>query len=252
MVPTSAGAALAFLLLVAPGVAFELVRQQSRPPRTESVFIEISRVLLAGLLLTVLSVTLLALAAGILGAPLVDLAAWIREGNVYAHVHLPLAGMSIAIELAVALLLAIVLHDLLKPAGARQVVHESGWHTAFSRIAPPGTEVYLSVQLKDGTTVTGYRADYSTESDPAKRELTLRPPLTMRAPNASQAVPLSDEWQRLLLHGAEILTIAVTYVGARAPVPAPGLRRKAAKYRWQLALFGVVVILAALSIAGLR
>lgn len=55
----------------------------------------------------------------------------------------------------IALCLAIAAHELFTPPNTRRIAQETVWHTAFGRMAGPGIRVFLSVQLKNGSTITG-------------------------------------------------------------------------------------------------
>jgi hypothetical protein len=52
MVPTNASAIVAFFLLTAPGVIFELMRERRRPGLSDSVLREASRIILASTVFT--------------------------------------------------------------------------------------------------------------------------------------------------------------------------------------------------------
>lgn len=61
--PSTTAAVVGFLLLVVPGLAFELMRQRVRPPRPDSVFVEIARVVFVGITVSGLSLSLLSVVA---------------------------------------------------------------------------------------------------------------------------------------------------------------------------------------------
>jgi hypothetical protein len=60
VIPATVGGVVTLVLLVLPGLAFELFRQRRRWGRNDSTFVEISRVLVAGLSLGGITFTLLA------------------------------------------------------------------------------------------------------------------------------------------------------------------------------------------------
>lgn len=251
MVPTTIGAVAVFLLLIAPGLAFELLRQRARPARVDSAFVEISRVLLAGTVITGFVVLVLGLARAVNPNGVVDVAALIRAGTAYWSANLPLIGWSAAAHLVLALLIAWLAEDVLAGRRTSVLTTDSTWHVLFHRIAPPGTRAFLSVQLKDGTTYTGYQAEYSTDLEPAKRDVTLAQPIQARVPGATKMERLPDSWQRMWIRGDEIATMAVSYVGTPVTVSAPPKplvlfeRHK----RW-VAVAGVVAVLVALLTVG--
>jgi uncharacterized protein DUF6338 len=60
VIPATVGGVVTLVLLVLPGLAFELIRQRRRSGRSDSTFVEISRVLVAGLGLGGITITVLA------------------------------------------------------------------------------------------------------------------------------------------------------------------------------------------------
>jgi hypothetical protein len=254
VVPATAAAVVTFLLMVTPGTAFELMWQRTRPRRDESTFLEINRVLLTGVLFSAASAATLVAVEAVAPGTIVDIGGLVAGGGGYVEAHPLLSVATLAVALVIALLYAAAAHDLLDAPAARRIGQESGWHTALSRLAAPGVRVFLSVQLKDGSTITGYSAAYSTDPDPSRRDLVLRAPLRIRPPGADTAVELDGSWQVMVLTGAEISTIAAAYVGSARPVR-PGRARRLARWVerrvWQLALGAVAAIVAALLVAAL-
>lgn len=241
MVPSTVAAVVAFLLLVTPGLVFELLWQRTRPRRDETAFVEASRVVLTGVACTgAAAVTLVVLETAAAGAAIdvVDLA---RDGNRYVTAHPALALRTLVAVTVLAVLYGVAAHAVLSPPTTRRIAQETAWHTAFSRMAAPGVRPYLSVQLKDGTTITGYSAAYSTEPDPAKRDLLLSAPLAIRAPGDADARQLDASWQVMAVSGMEISTIAAAYVGTARPAVRPR-RRWVSRYRWQLALVAAALV----------
>jgi len=166
MVPSTVAAVVVFLLMVTPGAAFELQWQRTRPRRDESTFVEISRVLLAGVVFSGAAIATLAVTEAAVSGSAVDVVALVRDGGGYVVRHPELTLRTLAAVVVLALLFGVAANDLLTPPSLRRIAQETAWHTAFGRMARPAARAFLSVQLKDGTTVTGYSAGYSTEPDP--------------------------------------------------------------------------------------
>ncbi len=61
MVPNSVDTFVFFLLLVVPGIVFEIIYERSRPPRRTTVFREICNVTLVGTVASLISVSVLVL-----------------------------------------------------------------------------------------------------------------------------------------------------------------------------------------------
>lgn len=221
MVPTSTSAVVIFLLLVTPDIAFELLWQRTRPRRDESAFIEIGRVLLTGVVFSGSALAAVTAVAAFVPGAAIDLVALVRDGSDHVEREPALVLRSATAVLVLALLVAAAAHALLTPEAARRIADETAWHTAFARMAGPGVRAFLSVQLKDGTTITGNSAGYSTEPDPAKRDLLLSAPLGIRLPGADTQTKLPDPWQVMVIPGAAIGTIAAAYVGTSRPPSRP-------------------------------
>jgi Family of unknown function (DUF6338) len=170
LVPASAISVAVFLLLVAPGTCYELLRQKTRHPRDETAFIEISRVLLSGMLITALALALLAAVRFAAPFALLDLSSLLQHGATYVAHHVVLTGWSAGAELVLATLLAVLANDLLTTTTARPIFAVDAWHGVTEVLALPGQEVNLSVRLKDGTEIVGYYIGCSTDPEPAKRD----------------------------------------------------------------------------------
>ncbi|GAA4529634.1 DUF6338 family protein [Amycolatopsis samaneae] len=255
MVPSTAAAVVVFLLMVTPGIAFELLWQTTRMRREESTFVEISRVLFTGVVFSVLAVVLVAVLAALVPGSAAALPDLVRDTGKYFSAHPVLTLVSLVAVTLLALCFAVAAHDVLTPDTERRIAQETVWYTAFNRLAAPGVRVFLSVQLKDGTTVTGYSAGYSTESDPAKRDLLLSAPLAIRQPGAAAPDALDEDWQTLVLNGAEIRTVAAAYVGSPLSESPPGLGRRLSvllvRRAWRAALGVALLILLTLLMVGL-
>jgi hypothetical protein len=230
VVPATIGGIVVLVLLVLPGLAFELIRQRRRAGRDDSPFIEASRVLVAGLSLGAITEALLALVSlagphSIVSLPgLFHTEHWITD-------HLLVSGWTAwaygLVSVTLAALAAAVLPGM-NPGGHNHP--ESGWVMAFDRLPRlireaqhlPATPVArLSVRLTDGTVYVGDRAEFSVGSAPEGRELLLGGELLSRPPGAATAEP-SAEWHRILLREDQISDILVQYVPGAAPPASPG------------------------------
>ncbi|MFI6307574.1 DUF6338 family protein [Amycolatopsis thailandensis] len=255
MVPSTVTSVLIFLLVVTPGIAVELQWQLTRPRRDESTFVEISRVLLAGVVLTATSAVLLAGLRLIVPGSVIDISELLRYGHKYVASNPGLMIRSVLGIPLLALALGVAAVDLFTSTRARRIAQTTLWHAVFAQAAPMGARTFISLQLKDGTAVTGYQAGYSTDPDPAKREILLAAPLTVRREHSGKKVELDNAWQRMVVAGSEISSFAVSYVSER-PYPLVASRHvRSLKWIsqnvWKLSLiFGVAIILT-LAVVGL-
>lgn len=224
MVPTTTVAFIAFFLLVIPGASYEILRSRNRLPREESSFLHISRILLAGTLITVLAFMILVtvylievrLAVPTTLASIPDL---LRSDITYTTTHFRLILKTLLLQIALSVLLAIIFSDL-RSTGTN-VIHETdAWHAVGELLVKSGQTAWASVRLKNGSEVTGYYFGASTELDPSKRELLLRAPLSFRADNEKPALSLDTAWQLMTIPGSEIAHIATAYVSnGKKPLP---------------------------------
>jgi len=225
VIPATVGGVVTLVLLVLPGLAFELFRQRRRWGRNDSTFVEISRVLVAGLSLggitfTVLAGVSLAGPRSIISVPgLVTDKHWLVQ-------HLLVDGWTAwAYGLVSVTLAAFVAAILPGPSTAGSIHTESSWVTCFDRVpramqeamrlrAVPG--VRLSVRLTDGTVYVGDRAEYSTDLPLEDRELVLGGKLAYKPPGEPDT-KLLPRWHQLLVRGDQISDMLVQYVPGAEP-----------------------------------
>jgi hypothetical protein len=201
-------------------LAFELFRQRRRWGRNDSTFIEISRVLVAGLSLGGITFTVLAAVSLVGPASIISLAGLVADKH-WVVQHLLVAGWTAWAYALVSVTLAALAAAILPGANMTGGIHtESGWVTCFDRLPraiqetnflPNVPGVRLSVKLSDGSVYVGDRAEYSTDLPLEDRELILGGQLAYQLSDESATKPLT-QWQRVILRGDQISNIAVQYV----------------------------------------
>jgi hypothetical protein len=107
VIPQTAAALLAFLFLVAPGIVFETCVNGGGQLSIRRHFGEISRLALASLCFSVLSLVLLAGVRALAPEIMPDPGRWLREGKHYVQDNYRLVAGSFLAELVVAIALAI-------------------------------------------------------------------------------------------------------------------------------------------------
>jgi Family of unknown function (DUF6338) len=211
VIPQTVLSLVAFLFLVAPGILFELRQERRRPGRNETAFREAARTALASLLFSVAAVLMLLVAGRRWPTLLPDAERWLREGRPYFQAEYSVVLRFVLLELAVALLLA-VLADY--AFGARQqptIRPISSWYRVFRSQLPAGTQPFVRVRVEDGTEYCGMLASYTPDSELADRELVLAPPLTRQRPEDATPSPLAGPWQRVIVSGPAIRDLWVAY-----------------------------------------
>ncbi|MCP3797951.1 DUF6338 family protein [Allokutzneria sp. A3M-2-11 16] len=209
-IPASAIGLVVFFLAVAPGTCYELLRGRTLLPREESTFLQVSRVLLAGTLITALTVLLMSLVAAVAPSAFIDVAQLIVGGEKYIAANVLLCGWTILVQLVLSALLAVVFSGLRTPRQARPILQVDAWHRLTEEVVPSGYEVQVSVRLKSGREIVGRYLGASTDLDPTKRELKLQEPLFVRESDKEESVPLVG-WQTMVIMGGEIESLAFCY-----------------------------------------
>ncbi|MGW3964082.1 DUF6338 family protein [Amycolatopsis sp. NPDC005003] len=216
MIPQTLGALAGFLALVAPGIVFELRRERRRGRHQETAFREASRVALGSLVFTLASVLLMT-AVQQAGARLfVRPADWLTRGEAYAREHLTLIVVSVAVELAIACGLAWGFEALFahRRGEAATVQQRSAWAQALRADRPAGTRAWAHAQLENGTSFYGYVRSYTPSGPLAERELVLEgEALTCEKDDETKVI--GEDWRRVVIPGAKITYLRVTYLDAK-------------------------------------
>lgn len=223
MIPETVGALLAFLGLIAPGVAFELLRERRRPALEETAFREASRIALSSLIFTTGSLAVLAIVRTIRPAAVLDPAAWINRGKDYVSGHIGLVSRTLLIELAIALLLAVLADWLFRRSAPGRIAPGSMWYQQFRQRRPAGTRPWLHIRLDDETEVWGYLGDYSADQKLENRELTVRGPRLQYRRKGETTNEMLNSWSSVLLRGEAIAWMKVAYVADESPADEPRL-----------------------------
>lgn len=171
VVPATVGGIAVLVLLVLPGLAFELIRQRRRAGRDDSPFVEISRVLVAGLSLGAVTEALLAVVSIVGPRSIVSVTGVFTQEH-WVTDHLLVSGWTAWAYGLVSVTLAALAAAVLPGMNSGSRIHpESGWVMAFDRLPrlirkaqglPTIPVTRLRVRLRDGTVYVGDRAEFST------------------------------------------------------------------------------------------
>ncbi|QGQ20227.1 hypothetical protein GC089_14745 [Cellulomonas sp. JZ18] len=239
--PTSWGGALLFLLLIAPGVLFDLLADRRRAQVKETALREAGRITLASLIFGGAAFLLVCALAAALPEVLVwPFAALEADDPVEQYGSARLAatlGAQTLMAFGAAWgsnlwlnrrrrspLTASTWRDLLtktwwrsgeRPGRIRAV---STWKLILAENVPEGQFAHLRVRLKSGTVWLGRAGPFSTDLETSGRELVLQRPLAVGPPDAPPK-PLPSAWQVVLLSGDDIDSITVQYVTYRDEGP---------------------------------
>lgn len=207
-VPTGLTQLIAFVLFVAPGVAFEFTYALRRPGRERSALQEIAGVIVVSVLASAI-----VLIAGLLALP-DDWFAALRATVLRPTdaTQQALVGLSAAVGGSVfaAVVLAVGAAVLLTRKSSAKMFNEPVWFRLFGR-RPAKTVPYVVVRLSSGDRYYGRVIAYTTGQVPqGERDIVLGPPLYARWARSHEAKAL-DEFGRISVSGSTIESLAVSY-----------------------------------------
>lgn len=207
-VPTALTQVIGFMLLVAPGVAFELAFALRRPNRQRTALQELA---------SVVGVSVFASGAVVVMGLLLLPEDWFLT---LRHTALDPAGATrpalvaasavVGGSVLAASLLAVGAAYLMTRDATAKMFNEPVWFLLFGR-RPPGTVPYVVARLNNGDHFYGVIVAYTTAQVPQnERDIVLGPPLYVRWEGATDVQAL-DGFGRISLSGEAIQTLAISY-----------------------------------------
>ena len=221
MVPSSWLTVVLFLLLVSPGLLFDLLAARRRTGAVESAFHETSRIVLASLGFTVLALGVLAVVGAVFPGLLPDPKGLLDPNGLYAADHVPAVAGALTAESVLAHGAALLTHWVLARRGGATIRPVSAWTALFRRDLPEGHRAYVRLRLTGGLVYTGSVLSFTSDLPLADRELVLGPPLYSKTGDRP-LTPLPPDYTRILIRGAMIETMAVEYRPSTGSVGAVG------------------------------
>ena len=212
MIPQTIAAFAFFLLLVAPGLTFELVRERRRPGIVETTFREASRIALASLCFTLAAILALLSARAPFPDFLPDPRVWIGTGNRYLQTHDYVIAGTVLVELILACTFAAVAAIWLNRGLPDSITQFSAWNDYFVAAKTSKRYPFVMLTLEDGDRFFGWVAEYSPEYEQLNRELVLKGPIQYQSPTDSAPVALGDHWRYLIIPGSSIKYVSVAYL----------------------------------------
>jgi hypothetical protein len=210
LVPTTWLAVLFFVLVVAPGLLYDLLSEQHRLRAGESAFREASRTVLASLIISTLSVVILV--AIRLAQP-----RWMPDPNSlfsgtgnYVTSHYRLILRTLLLEGIIALTIAAGFHWIRTRRIRARLRPVSTWTRVFREDCPDGFLPHAQIRLSNGMTYIGQVGHFTADLETADREIVLVPPLYVKKPDG-QLKDMPPEWQRVVLSGASVDSLVVQY-----------------------------------------
>lgn len=204
MIPDSIAALVSFLLLLAPGIVWQLQAARYRPSVKETSLVEASRVVLASLVATGAAAALL----GWVWLPLYRALPGDGTPDTPASL-LPYVGASVATSmLACGLTL---LTAAIRWPGRAPISPGGVWTKVFVELRPDDTaDPYLTVELLDGTVWRGTLSTFDSDPEDDQRSLAISSPLKRRRSGADRFERV-DGWRVVVLPESQITSIQVQY-----------------------------------------
>lgn len=221
--PDTIGTAVAFLLLVAPGILWETLRERRHPQRDRTSFREVGVVALASTLFSMIATVLVLAGSWIVARSQLDaLGRFIQEGTSAPGVSPFLPATFLAIGCSTALALVLLADRVFgtRLYGAAELRPGSIWVAMFRTKLPADAAAIATIHLHDGSWLRGHVAYFSVDDDVDKRELTLAAPISRRGPGAAEPEP--SHHQFVVIRSSEIAYLDVDYVGTAALAAARG------------------------------
>jgi len=224
MVPETAGALLAFLGLIAPGLVYTLLRERRQPPEKMSAFREASRAALTSLGFTVASLAVL-VPLSLTGVWLPDIEQWLEDPGAYVPDHYLSVSLFLLLHVALSCGLAAAVEELTgRNVDVSQSTWGVWWHILNHRVPPEAKRVWLRIALDDGTQYEGPLRSYTSE-DTDKRDIALGgAPLRRLDPGKDPDIKSNwvEMWpfDAVIVNGSQIRTIAVAFLSPSGPLKA--------------------------------
>jgi Family of unknown function (DUF6338) len=211
VVPGSWLSVLLFVILVAPGLLFDLLSDRRRGGFPESTFREISRVVLASFGFSAAAFGVLVLIGTYEPNWMPDPRRMIGSADTYLPDHYRLIFRALVIQAGLGLLFAVLVHLWLAHKQGATIRRASAWTQIFKTDCPDGGAPYVRVRLKSGFVYTGFVGYFSPDLDQDGRELVLLPPLYAKPPEGGKLTVMPVEHTRLIFRGSEIDMMTVQY-----------------------------------------
>jgi hypothetical protein len=239
MIPQTLVSFALFLVLIAPGLVYQMLYERRHPALEETVFREASRTALTSVVFSALACLILSLVR--IGRPgwMVDLGAYLRDGKNYYGQHYNLVIQTVALEVLLAIALVGLYHwiplwlakyvpagwfrehlpEWLCPSGPQGSMSREGiWYKLLRKNEPEGKSTWVSLRLSDGSRVGGYVAYYTSGAKPENREIALEKPSAvgdfdiddLKLDPSRQN--LKRRWAYVVVRGDEITYMKVRYI----------------------------------------
>jgi Family of unknown function (DUF6338) len=232
LVPTTWLAVLFYVLLVAPGLLYDLLAERRRAKISESAFREASRTVLASLIISIISFSILAVIRWAHPAWMPDPNRLLGGAGDYIARHYRLILRTLLLEGGIALGIAGGFQWARTRRVRARLRPVSTWTKVFREECPQGFLPYVQVRLANGMTYVGQVGHFTADLETSDRELVLVPPLYVKKPDG-QLKDMASEWQRIVVSGESVESLVVQYrPDLRCPSPKGLAKRLQGRLSW--------------------
>lgn len=214
MIPNSLAAVVSFLLLLAPGIVWELQRTRYEPATKESTLVEVSRVVLASLVATGVSAMLLLPWVWIpLYSSAQDSDKEVLASPVSAVPYVGAALATSVLACGIALIVATFTWPGKAPISGVRV-----WHRAFVEWKDAGSDdPHVIVELLDGTVWRGKLRAFDSDPEDDQRDIALGRPLQRKRQGEEKFQERPESWKVVILPENQVKSTQVAYPPKSTP-----------------------------------
>lgn len=235
MIPQTLVSFFMFLVLIAPGLSYELMRERRGPAIEESAFREASRIALSSFVFSFFAFAALICIRWRYPELIFDLGSYLRDGKVYLENNYGLLIFNIALEVILAFFFVLIsiympvirqkvkFPKSLRPKRRPAKMSGGGiWWRLLVRDVPDGKAALVSLRLSDGSQISGFYLHYTRADDLGKQEIALQRGVVGSPPVPSpmglrdqQLIPKRQDmadWVVIWVPCSEITYMKVKYV----------------------------------------
>jgi hypothetical protein len=210
MVPENWLSILFFLVLVAPGLWFDLLVERRQAAAPESIFREASRTVLASAMFSGVALAILVLVGVFRPHWMPQPAGLLFDQKNYLPEHYRIVLRTLLMQLVVSLILVHLAGWVKYRKSKAQLFVVSTWTRVFREETPKNCVPFVQVRLANEMTYLGEVGHFTANLDTSERELVLVPPLFVKTPGG-KLVDMPKEWERIVLSGDTISSLIVQY-----------------------------------------
>jgi hypothetical protein len=221
LIPESVAALVAFLLLLAPGIVWQLLRERHVPAVKETTLIEASRVVLSSLAATGAAALILLLWLWLpIYRDLSEASEMIATADTVRYMAAVVANALLACGL-------VLIASAVRWPGRAPVSPGRVWNRAFARWVPAGgsQKPGVIIELTDGTIWRGLLWAFDSDPEDGNRNVAIGPPLRVKpagVPKFERVAEAGDKSRVVLLPESHIRTMQVVYLGAASGAQSTG------------------------------